>query len=485
MPTDARFAAGSHDIRCLLDHIVDYTSASWYGHWSVIPSHIFRYGATEWLAGVLHHYGDMLKASGIYGAVETALYDYPCYTGILRALVERFNTRWNTFGTAEGETSVDLWSLHQISGLPISGQPYEEVVLNDLHSHRSNGSGRYVHPYSLRFLTKFFSRRPSSRRLSATGSEKAFSGTIYLFPKDMGWNPRRLPDRTHLAAYLPRLPAAPALKANRNRGNEIRPDVLSSSNNRRVEKAKEVTCASSSGDEADGVSTTPSPADECNSLLESPSVFHGEGNGSTLQAMTDPLPEEGTDGNPSHFAFSGMAETDADYPGFTYAELGASVEEYSSASVEVYIPRAVEEPPVGAASFGASFSIPSWGISMSPLLDFPAQSAFQVKMTWARWIEALESDTDVGDLEAAEVRKRRKTRELRMAAREKSIARLERELDEARSSQDQDARNEVEDSEEGGLYVKDGNDSRRSRSSKAKKAERLQRKTPSCLCFSA
>ncbi|MQL75266.1 hypothetical protein Taro_007606 [Colocasia esculenta] len=109
----------------------------------------------------------------------------------------------------------------------------------------------------------------------------------------------------------------------------------------------------------------------------------------------------------------------------------------------------------------------------------------QVKMTWARRIEALESDTDAGDLQVTEVRKRRKTRELRMAARERSIARLDCEFGEARSSQDQDARNEIEDSEEGGLYVRDGNDSRRSRSSTVKKAERLQKKTPSCLCFSA
>ncbi|MQM12441.1 hypothetical protein Taro_045360, partial [Colocasia esculenta] len=818
MPTDARYAARSHDIRCLLDRIVDYTSASWYGHWSVIPSHIFRYGATEWLMGVLHHYGDILKTSGIYGAVEAASYGYPCYADILRALVERFSSRWNTFGTAEGETSIDLWSLHQISGLPISGQPYEEVVLNDLHSHRSNGSGRYVYPYSLRFLTKVWRDLALAGRKEGTSSSSStmrvsqsawvryfYNGPFCFFknfsvegrrledyqqlevkrpsrgryicaPKDMGWNPRRLPDHTYLAAYLvywlssfvvpygeeeylrpgliypacllaegcqlalapvalanifhglgslsihpnprdrkaqlpthylsawaglllpglcqtidlprpsaplillfrgrpagnavtelvgarsrlsflpnneqgllpfsnvsrgirpyctrthneieyhlpnsvnssqfvyqdwlccirpgvltyrmgrtlitepyypsrfarnfsydqsipppaefplllrlhrghnihliaaswwdyfrrpetssayalpapgvvgrvdisyarwwsdrnsifrlaprdirqkedsrlemPGLPliyiseeyldqhfssiaasykrrysakaspkadkennrhyyqgettllaptelfwtkavtinngssgyywwshllsdcgyspavplstrlppesighpgwarwekhlinvignfglleyipqlenaetfqdvrdivkkvgsaysttfsqlvprpssestAALALGTNRNRGNRSRPDVLSSSNNRRVEKAKEVACASSSGDEADGVNTTPSLADERDSLPGSPSIFHGEGNGSTLQAMADPLPEEGTDGAPSHFAFSGMAEADVDCPGFTYAELGASGEEYSSAPVE-------------------------------------------------------------------------------------------------------------------------------------------------------
>ncbi|MQL74106.1 hypothetical protein Taro_006454 [Colocasia esculenta] len=115
----------------------------------------------------------------------------------------------------------------------------------------------------------------------------------------------------------------------------------------------------------------------------------------------------------------------------------------------------------------------------------------QVETTWApyaRRIEALESDIcslssdiDASGLRAAEVRKRRKTRELRMAARGENIARLERELGEARSSQDQDARDEIKDSEEEGSHAKDRNDFRRSKSYKAKKAERLKRKTPSCL----
>ncbi|MQM06324.1 hypothetical protein Taro_039146 [Colocasia esculenta] len=210
----------------------------------VVPSHIFRYGAIEWLTGILHHYGEVLKMSGIYGAVEAALYDYPCYTGILRGLVERFSSQWNTFGTAEGETSIDLWSFHQISGLPISGLLYEEVVLDDLHSHRSNGSGRYIHPYSLRFLTKvwrdlarvgkkdgtspssstvrvsqnawlrYFYNEPfcffesfsvEGRRLEEYQQlevKKPSRGRFICALKDMGWNPRRLPDHTYLATYL-------------------------------------------------------------------------------------------------------------------------------------------------------------------------------------------------------------------------------------------------------------------------------------------
>ncbi|MQM11598.1 hypothetical protein Taro_044509 [Colocasia esculenta] len=154
MPCDTRYVSGNYDNRCLLNQIVDLTSPSWYESWSVLSSRVFHFGATEWLMGVLHHYGEILKLSGIYEAVEAALYDYPCHTRLLQALVERFNARWNTFGTAEGETSIDLWSFHRISGLPISGGFYEEVVLDDLHTYRSNGPGQYILPYNLRFLTK-------------------------------------------------------------------------------------------------------------------------------------------------------------------------------------------------------------------------------------------------------------------------------------------------------------------------------------------
>ncbi|MQL99784.1 hypothetical protein Taro_032516 [Colocasia esculenta] len=82
-----------------------------------------------------------------------------------------------------------------------------------------------------------------------------------------------------------------------------------------------------------------------------------------------------------------------------FAELGVSTEQYSFAPVEAYIPMPFEEysatksTPAGIefcdqlfgwgttdsySASGANFSIPSWGISMSPFLDFPAQSAFQV-----------------------------------------------------------------------------------------------------------
>ncbi|MQM22524.1 hypothetical protein Taro_055577 [Colocasia esculenta] len=126
-----------------------------------------RYAAGKWLTGILHHYGEILKRSGIYGAVDAALYDYPCYTG-----------------------------------LPISGLLYEEVVLDDLHSHRGNGSGQYYYPYSLRFLKKVWwdlarvgkkdrasFRRSLFRRISTARSEEAFPGTIHLCPEGYGLEP--------------------------------------------------------------------------------------------------------------------------------------------------------------------------------------------------------------------------------------------------------------------------------------------------------
>ncbi|MQL73410.1 hypothetical protein Taro_005755, partial [Colocasia esculenta] len=244
LPCHTRYVSGDYDNRCLLNRIVDLTSPSWYGNWSVLSSHIFHFGATEWLMGVLHHYGEILKSAGIYEAVEAALYDYPCHTGLLQALMERFNPRWNTFGTAEGETSIDLWSFHRISGLPISGHFYEEIVLDDLHTYRSNGAGQYILLYSLRFLTKvwrdlvlvertddpespvanprvsqnawlrYFYNGPfcffdnfatEGRRLEEYNQlsvGKPHHGRFIFAPENRGWNPRRLPDRTYLAAYL-------------------------------------------------------------------------------------------------------------------------------------------------------------------------------------------------------------------------------------------------------------------------------------------
>ncbi|MQM09050.1 hypothetical protein Taro_041913 [Colocasia esculenta] len=78
----------------------------------------------------------------------------------------------------------------------------------------------------------------------------------------------------------------------------------------------------------------------------------------------------------------------------------------------------------------------------------------------------------------------RVTMVLNMVVGKKNIARLERELDEERSSLNQEARDEAKDSEEEAAYVRDGRNLRQLTTSKAKAVERLKRKKPSCLCFS-
>ncbi|MQL72049.1 hypothetical protein Taro_004367, partial [Colocasia esculenta] len=243
-PSGRDFVQDGYDRSCFLDRILGGGAASWYDRWSVVSSHRFRFGATEWLMGILYHYQKMLERVGLLEAVVAALHSYPCNPGLLQALAERFNRRFNTFGIAEGETSLDLWALHRISGLPISGQFYEEVCLSDLDRDRTSGAGSYFLSHSFRYLARVWrdlakcgrSDCPSASRGTVRVScdawirffyngpfcfYKEFAGdnydpaayaqlkvrldddARYLYaPRGVNWNPRRLLDRTHLAAYL-------------------------------------------------------------------------------------------------------------------------------------------------------------------------------------------------------------------------------------------------------------------------------------------
>ncbi|MQL95660.1 hypothetical protein Taro_028326 [Colocasia esculenta] len=243
-PSGRDFVQDGYDRSCFLDRILGGGAASWYDRWSVASSHRFRFGATEWLMGILYHYHKMLERVGLLDAVVAALHSYPCNPGLLQALAERFNRRFNTFGTAEGETSLDLWALHRISGLPISGQFYEEVCLSDMDRDWTAGAGSYFLSHSFRYLAQVWrdlarcgrSDCPSASRGTVRVScdawirffyngpfcfYKEFAGdnydptayaqlrvhldddARYLYaPRGVNWNPRRLPDRTHLAAYL-------------------------------------------------------------------------------------------------------------------------------------------------------------------------------------------------------------------------------------------------------------------------------------------
>ncbi|MQL69019.1 hypothetical protein Taro_001296, partial [Colocasia esculenta] len=62
-----------------------------------------------------------------------------------------------------------------------------------------------------------------------------------------------------------------------------------------------------------------------------------------------------------------------------------------------------------------------------------------------------------------------------------NIIRLQRELEEARSSLGQEVKDDAKDSEEEAAFVRDDEEYRRSISSKTKEVERLKRKKPSWL----
>ncbi|MQL74258.1 hypothetical protein Taro_006623 [Colocasia esculenta] len=119
----------------------------------------------------------------------------------------------------------------------------------------------------------------------------------------------------------------------------------------------------------------------------------------------------------------------------------------------------------GASAF-AELRVPTEQYSFAPVgayIPMPAKE-----------YSAMES-TPAGDQAMLRV-----TMVLSMVVGKENIVWLECELDEERSSLNQEAR----DSEEEAAYVRDGRNLRQLTTSKARAVERLKRKKPSCLCFS-
>ncbi|MQL79603.1 hypothetical protein Taro_012052 [Colocasia esculenta] len=96
---------------------------------------------------------------------------------------------------------------------------------------------------------------------------------------------------------------------------------------------------------------------------------------------------------------------------------------------------------------------------------------------------SLTRDADRCSSRLVEVRKGRKARKLKITAEMENIVRLQRELEEARSSLEQEVKDDTKDSEEEAAFIKDDEEHRRSTSSKTKEVERLKRKKPSWLRF--
>ncbi|MQM10151.1 hypothetical protein Taro_043040, partial [Colocasia esculenta] len=93
------------------------------------------------------------------------------------------------------------------------------------------------------------------------------------------------------------------------------------------------------------------------------------------------------------------------------------------------------------------------------------------------------SDADRRGSRITEVRKGWKARKLKITAEMENVIRLQRELEEARSSLEQEVKGDAKDSEEEAALIKDDEEHRRSTSFKTKEVERLKRKKPSWLRF--
>ena len=87
-------------------------------------------GYWEWTEDVLSKNGQTLNSACIRDAVFASLFTYDRNSNIIQAFCEAWCPQTNTLLTSAGETSISLWDLHILGGLPINGYPYEEVIPN-------------------------------------------------------------------------------------------------------------------------------------------------------------------------------------------------------------------------------------------------------------------------------------------------------------------------------------------------------------------
>jgi hypothetical protein len=90
-------------------------------------------GYVEWGTCVMKRYSTHLKGTDegkdyIYGAIYCSLGDYSASPSLLRSLLEKWNPNTNTFLFPCGERTITLLDMHQMAGLPLDGEPYEEFV---------------------------------------------------------------------------------------------------------------------------------------------------------------------------------------------------------------------------------------------------------------------------------------------------------------------------------------------------------------------
>nr|XP_009802520.1 PREDICTED: uncharacterized protein LOC104248035 [Nicotiana sylvestris] len=115
-------------------------------------------GYWEWAEDVLSRCRLSLEGARIYDAVYASLFTYDRNTNIMQAFCEAWCPVTNTLLTSVGELSISLWDLYKISGLPITGSPYEKVVPNVEELTGMYDKGRRFIPQTCEHLFDAFHR---------------------------------------------------------------------------------------------------------------------------------------------------------------------------------------------------------------------------------------------------------------------------------------------------------------------------------------
>ncbi|MQL76486.1 hypothetical protein Taro_008872, partial [Colocasia esculenta] len=184
-----------------------------------------------------------------------------------------------------------------------------------------------------------------------------------------------------------------------------------------------------------------------------------------LQFLSNPSPSDFNDGGPPPLGLEALSEHGVDWPSRDQPSPGPEDEDLWNFIVGRV--RAVvdsEDPP----------SIDA----IKRVLKEKTMLAFNSGIAQNRWMDA-----DRCSSRLAEVRKGWKAWKLKITAETENIVRLQRKLKEARSSLEQEVKDDTKDSEEEAAFIKDDEEHRRSTSSKTKEVERLKRKKPSWLRF--
>ncbi|KAH9603721.1 hypothetical protein KSS87_007077 [Heliosperma pusillum] len=136
--------------------------------WNVNPrfgfefSHIPNYW--EWLEDILRNCRGFLRGVHLLEAVYASLFLYRRNTHLMESFCEHWCTKTNTLVTASGEVSISLWDIRCITGLPVTGLFYDEVVPSLSELLHSDKEGKPHLPPCCRYLFIAFHRIISRTR---------------------------------------------------------------------------------------------------------------------------------------------------------------------------------------------------------------------------------------------------------------------------------------------------------------------------------